>query len=151
MNTQPPNANSPQENIDVRMRTMRTLWFALFMSVVMYYVFSLVAKRPANVTPNSTLSLTLIVVSASIVLASFFVKNKLINRAIEQQRVQLVQQAYIVALAMAEVPALLGMLDFFVTGNRYYYLLMIVAAAAQLLHFPRREHVENAAFKRTTF
>jgi Na+/citrate or Na+/malate symporter len=148
MNTQPTNQDKRPENIDARMRTMRTLWFALLLSVVMYYVFSLVAERPENPTPNNTLSLALMVVAVSMVLVSFLVKNKLLNQAIDLQQTQRVQQAYIVALAICEVPALLGLLDFFITGNRYYYVLMIIAVCGQLLHFPRREHVENAAFKR---
>ena len=146
MNTQPQNQ---QHDIDVRMRTMRILWFAFIVSVGMYYVFTLFANRRPNPTPNNTLSLTFIAVSASMLLVSFLLKHKLLNRAIDQQQVGLVQQAYIVALALAEVPALLGMLDLFVTGNRYYYVLMIIAAGIQLLHFPRREHVESAAFRRT--
>jgi hypothetical protein len=40
------------------------------------------------------------------------------------------------------------MLDFFLTNNRYYYALLILAALGLLLHFPRREAVVNAAFKR---
>ena len=75
------------------------------------------------------------------------IKNKLFTRAVEQRQPQLVQQGYIVAWAVSEVAALLGLLDFYVTGNRYYYVLFIIAACTQLLHFPRREHVMNASFK----
>lgn len=146
MNTQPPQNNSP-ENIDLRMRTLRTLWIALVMSVVIYYVFTLFQGPRESVTPNNTLSLAFIAIGASTILISFFLKSKLLTRAIDQQQVPLVQQAYVVGWAMAEVPALLGMLDFFITGNRYYYVLMIIAVVGQLLHFPRREHVEQAAFK----
>jgi hypothetical protein len=56
----------------------------------------------------------------------------------------MVQQAYIVAWAITEVGGLLGVLDFFTTGDRYYYLLFMIAALGQLLHFPRREHMLNA-------
>jgi hypothetical protein len=51
------------------------------------------------------------------------------------------------AWAITEVAALLGLLDFFLTTDRYYYVLLIIAALGLLLHFPRREHVVNAAFK----
>jgi hypothetical protein len=151
MQPQSPNRNDPPENIDVRMRTMRTLWFAMFFSVVMYYGLTLFVGQRENVTPNNTLSLALMIVSLSTILVSFIIKNKLLGRAIEQQQPQRVQQAYIVALALAEVPALLGVLDFFATGDRFYYVLIIMAVAAQLLHFPRREHVEHASYKRSSF
>ena len=130
------------------MRTLRILWFALFLSVGMYYVFTLFAGRPPDLRPNNTMSMALIGVGVSVVLVSFLLKSKLLARAIDQQQLPLVQQAYIVALALCEVPALLGMLEFFTTANTNYYVLMIIAAIGQLLHFPRREHVENAAYKR---
>jgi multisubunit Na+/H+ antiporter MnhG subunit len=140
-----------QQDIEPRMRTMRTIWSAMLMSIGFYYAFTFFAKRPENVEPNSTLFLVLVGIAVSTVLLSFPVKNKLISQAIEQQHVPLVQQAYIVAWALSEVPALLGLLDFYLTGNRYFYVLFLIALFAQLLHFPRREHVINASFKKPIF
>ena len=144
METQPLNEKSPQEHFELRMRTLRILWFSMLMSVVIYYVITLFVG-PSEVESNDMLSLILAAVALMTVLVSFFVKSKLITRAVEQQRVQLVQQAYIVAWAVTEVAALLGLLDFFATGHRHYYILFIIAAIGQLLHFPRREHVTNAS------
>ena len=137
-------ANSVQETVELRLRTMRTLWFALFASVGIYFLFTIYVGRSENVEPNPTLSLILIVIGVSTTLISFVIKSKLINLAIEQQRVQLVQQAYLVAWAITEVAALLGMLDFFATGHQHYYILFIIAAVGMLLQTPRREHVVNA-------
>ena len=130
---------------------MRTLWIALLMSIGFYYAFTFFAKRPENVEPNSTLFLVLVGIALSTVLISFPIKNKLIGQAIEQQHVPLVQQAYIVAWALSEVPALLGLLDFYLTGNRYFYVLFLIALFTQLVHFPKREHVINASFKKPMF
>ena len=140
-----------QENVEVRMRTMRTLWIAMIMSVGAYYVFTIFLGRRVDVEPNSTLFLVFVAIGLSITFISFPIKNKLISQAIEQQHVPLVQQAYILAWAMSEIPALLGLLDFFMTGNRYFYVLFLIAVLAQLLHFPRREHVINASFKKPIF
>jgi hypothetical protein len=140
-----------QQDIEPRMRTMRTIWSAMLMSIGFYYAFTFFAKRPENVEPNSTLFLVLVGIAVSTVLLSFPVKNKLISQAIEQQHVPLVQQSYIVAWALSEVPALLGLLDFYLTGDRYFYVLFLIAVFAQLLHFPRREHVINASFKKPIF
>lgn len=137
----------PQTNFELRIRTLRTLWIAMLASVGVYYVFTRFAGRPENVEPNSTLFLALVVVGLSTTLVSFLVKNKLLSRAVEQQQVQMVQPAYVVAWALTEVAALLGVLDFFVTGDRYYYVLFIIAAFGQLLHYPRGEHVINASTK----
>jgi hypothetical protein len=143
--------SNPQENVELRMRTLRVLWLALFLSLVMYYGLTLFVGRNETVTPNNTLSIALMVVAFSTTLISFVVKNKLMTRAVESQQLGMVQQSYVVTWAINEAAALLGLLDFFVTGNRYYYALFVLAAAGLLLHFPRREDVENAAFKRTTF
>ena len=140
-----------QENVDVRIRTMRTIWIAMLMSIAFYYVFTFVVKRPEAVEPNSTLFLVLVAVGLATTFISFPIKNKLINQAITQQHVPLVQQSYILAWAMSEVPALLGLVDYFLTGNRYFYVLFLIAVFAQLLHFPRREHVINASFKKPIF
>jgi hypothetical protein len=49
------------------------------------------------------------------------------------------------------VAAMLGVFDYFRSGNRYYYLLIIIAACGQLLHYPRREPFLHATFKTSTF
>jgi hypothetical protein len=144
MNAQP-QPNNPQETFELRLRTMRTLWIAMILSIAAYFAFSLFVGRLAHLEPNPALSLVMLAGAVASVLISFPIKSKLLNRAIEQQRVQMVQQAYIVAWAISEVAALLGLLDFFTTGDRYYYVLLIIAAVGQLLHAPRREHIVNAS------
>ena len=142
---QPP--DQMQQNIELRMRTMRVLWFSLLMSIVMYYLLTIFVARTGDAQPNSTLFLVLVGIALSTTLFSFLVKSKLIDRAVELQQVARVQQAYIVALALCEVAALLGLLDYFATGDRYYYVLFIIALLGELLHFPQREHVINASFR----
>ena len=145
MKTQPLNPTGPQENFELRLRTMRTLWFGMFMSIVLYYGLTFFLGTRDETASNDMLSLGLLVVGILTMLISFPVKSRLITYAVEQQRVHLVQQAYILALALCEVAALLGLLDFFATGHRHYYVLFLIAALGQLLHFPRREHVVNAS------
>ena len=150
MNTQSPSPG-PLPNVDVRMRTLRILWIALFLSVGLYFLFTIFKGRSGDVAPDSTLSLILMAVAVSTTLMSFLLKNRMLSRAMQERQVQLVQPAYVLAWAMTEVAALLGMLDFFVTGDRYYYLLFVIAAVGFLLHFPRREHVEAAALRPGSF
>jgi hypothetical protein len=136
-----------QNNIELRIRTMRTLWFGLFVSIGIYYGFTLFAQRKENLESNPRLSLTLMCVAMFMVLVAFLIKSKLLSKAVEQQSPGMVQQAYVMTWAINEVAALLGLLDFFLTNDRYYFVLLILAALGLLLHFPRREHVVNAAFK----
>jgi hypothetical protein len=130
---------------------MRILWAAMFLSIGFYYLFTLFAGLPPTATPSSTLSLLFVVVGLFMIAASFLFKKIFLTKSVEQQRTDLVQQGYIVAFAIAEVPALLGILDFFATGNRYYFVPMIISALGQLLHFPRRQHVVDASFNRPTY
>jgi len=126
---------------------MRMLWFAMLMSIAVYFVFTLFAQRKESLEPNPTISLTLLCVAVLMVLVAFLIRSKLLSKAVEQQNTAMVQQAYVVTWAITEVAALLGLLDFFLTTDHYYYVLLIIAVLGLLLHFPRREHVVNAGFK----
>ena len=146
MNTQPTDPNSSQIAIEQRMRTVRTLWLVMLLSVGLYFMYTrFIAERPENLQPNSQFSLALLVAGISTSVISFLVKKVLINRSIQQRQMLQVQQAYVVGMAIAEVAALLGILDFLVTSDPYYYVLIAIAGCAQLLHFPRRDHFEQAA------
>ena len=136
-----------QQQIELRIRTLRTLWIAMLFSVVCYYVFTLFVGQPKKPIPNNTLSIILLGFGVLTTLISIWIKNKSLARSVEQQRVAVLQQGHIVAWALCEVAALLGLLDFFATGNRFYYLGFVVAALGQLIHFPRRQDVVSAYFR----
>jgi len=143
----PANQNNPQTEIELRIRTLRTLWFALLGSIGIYYGFTLVVERREGLESNPSLSLSLMCVAILMVLVAFVIKTKWLSRALEQKSTGMVQQAYVVTWAITEIAAVLGLMDFFLTNDRYYFVLLIIAALGVLLHFPRREHVVNAAFK----
>ena len=143
---QPPTNTNPQQDPELRIRTMRTLWLAMIASVGMYLVFTFFLGRPADRQPNSTLSLGLVGLAVFFALISFFVRKWLVAKAVERRQVSMVQQAYILGWALAEIGGLLGMLDFFATSDRYYYVLFVIAVCGQLLNFPRREDVLNAMY-----
>jgi hypothetical protein len=139
-------------DLNKRYQTMLTLWFALIMSVVMYFVFLQIAapdipNEPAN-PPSFGLIVAITVAGAIFVLASFVVKRKLLNRSIETQDAFMVQKAMLLACAMCEVSALLGILErFVVAGNRAYYALFVLAFAGDIFHFPKRSQLEAASYK----
>ena len=147
MNPQSANQNNPQTNIEARILTLRIIWMALLVSVVIYYVITFFVARPADVSPNPALSIGLICGAMFAILVSFLIKNRLLSKAEEQRHLGMVQQAYVVAWAITEVAALLGLLDFFTTADRYHHALFLMAAVGLLFHFPRRESVVNAAFR----
>jgi cytochrome bd-type quinol oxidase subunit 2 len=140
-----------QIDLNKRYQTMLVLWFALLMSVVMYFLLSLfVAPEIRNKfgePGNSLLMVALPALGMVLVVASFAVKRELLERSVTRQDVNSVQKAMILACAMCEVAALLGLLGRFTLGNREYYLLFLLAAGGIALHFPRRRHLEAASFK----
>ena len=132
-----------------RYQTLLVLWFALLMSVAMYFVFSLVVpltNDPGN-PPNPALVITLMVLGFLLVLLSFVVKSKLLERSVEKQDPAFVQKALVVACALCEASALLGLMERFVVGYRYYYFLFLFSAAGIALHFPRRNQLQNAGYR----
>jgi magnesium-transporting ATPase (P-type) len=147
MTPQSANQNDPQTNVDTRVLTMRIIWMALLISVVTYYMITVFVARREDITPNPTLSLVLLCAAVMAVVISFLIKSRLLNQAMDQRNIVMVQQAYVVAWAITEVASLLGMLDFFATADRYYHAFFIIGALGMLFHFPRRESVVNAAFR----
>ena len=146
---QPIERDDLQARIDARFRVMLILWFALLSSVVVYFLVSLVIQRP-NVDDgeNRILTFVLTVVGTFTVIVSTALKQRFLAQSVDQQRLELVQTGYIVALALCEFAALLGLVDRMVTGNRYYYVLFVIALIGMALHWPRRDHLLAASYKR---
>ena len=121
------------------------------MSVGMYFLFLMFAAPELRIEPrnsrSSLLIITLTALGTFLVLASFAVKRKFLQRSIEQQDVNSVQRGLVIACAMCEVSALLGLLERLVIRNREYYLLFVIAAAGIAFHFPRRSQLEAATYK----
>ena len=140
-----------ESNLDKRYQTLVVLWFALLMNIGVFFLFSVffapeLSNEPRN-PPSSLLIVALTALGTFLVIVSFAVKRKLLERSVEKQDVSLVQKALVIACAMCEVSALLGLLERFVIGNREYYLLFLIAAAGSALHFPRRSQLESASYK----
>src|SRR5687767_6174176 len=127
--------NTP-ENVELLIRKMRVVWLASLGSFAGLFGLTLFTARSEDAEPNNTLFLVFIAVALTTTLVSFGVKNRFFAKAEAQRQVQFVQQGFIFATAITEVAALLGVVDYFTTGDRYYYLLFLIAACGQLLHYP---------------
>ena len=135
-----------QVTLDARYRTLLTLWFALTISIGMFFLLTLLTS-PENATENPVLSLSLLIVGMLFVIASYLVKQNFLARSVNEQDPFLVQKGMIVAAALSEVAALLGIMDYFLTAHRHYYVLLIVALIGSLLNFPRRNQLLAASYK----
>ena len=146
---QPKERDDLHAKLDARFRVILILWFALLSSVVVYFLVSLVIQRP-NVDDgeNRTLTFVITVVGTVAVIDSTALRRRFLAKSVDLQRLELVQTGYIVALALCEFAALLGLVDRMVTGNRYYYVLFVIALIGMALHWPRRNHLLAASYKR---
>jgi len=115
------------------------------MSVLMYLIF--VQLTTVEVNPNLKLSLALNTLGLVPVALSFLIKQKMLDRSVEEQRLDLVQFGYVISLALSEVPALLGLMDHFLTGSKYYIVGFSVAGLGMLLHFPLKKNLIAASYK----
>lgn len=144
-----PNKADEAVKVDAQYRTMLILWFAFLSTIVMYFVIALVIPRPEE-AENRVLSILFSALSAFLVLISFAVKKKYLARSVDAQQIGLVNTAYIAAAAFCEAAALIGLLDFFIARDRYYFVLIAISFVGQLLHFPRRVHLEAASFRKNS-
>lgn len=140
-----------QIDLEKRYRTLLTLWFALLLNIGVFFVFTMVAapelsSEPGN-APAPVLALPLMAAGAFLVIASFVVKRKILERSVEKQEVSLVQTALVIACTMCEASAILGVVERLIMGVRLYYLLLLVAAIGTAFHFPRREQLLAASYK----
>ncbi|MDQ5845511.1 MAG: hypothetical protein M3539_09480 [Acidobacteriota bacterium] len=141
------------EDLNKRHQSMVILWFALLMNIGLFFLLAIFAapERTYATAPQSSLWVfVLTAVGTLLVLLSFAVKRKLLERSIDNQDVKLVQIGLVVACAMCELSALLGLLECFVIGNRDFYLLFIIAAVGTAFHFPRRQQLLAATYKKSS-
>ncbi len=135
-------------NLDKKYQTLVVLWFAMMMNIVVFFMVALFAAPEAP--PSTGGSILLFVLAGSgafLVVISFAIKRKLLERSVLNQDVTLVQKALVIACAMCEVAAILGLLQRFIMKGNDFYLLFFVAAVGTALHFPRREQLEAATYK----
>jgi hypothetical protein len=140
-----------QNDLDRRYKTMLTLWLGIAMSIGSLFALTLFAapEAPNEPTrqPSAVVLFALAAFGTFVMVLSFAVKRKILQRSVEKRDIMLVQQAMVVACAMCEVSALLGIVERFVIGSREHYLLFLVAAVGVALHFPRRDQLLAATWE----
>ena len=136
---------SPQEieaRMEGRYRVFLILWVAMLISILLLLGLAL-ATTSASAAPNPTLSFGVLGTAFAMVVLSFLIKQRTVQRAIEKHDVASLQSGYIVSYALCESAALFGLFDHFVTGSKYSYFSFALAVAGMLLHFPKKDHVRS--------
>ena len=139
---------NPQEieaKVEARFRVFLILWAGILVSVGILTTFGLV--MPSNGTPNPTLSYALLGLGVMMVVVSFLVKPNLVQKALDQNSVEALQSAHIVALALCESATMFGIVNHFTTGSKVSWLLFVISAVGILLNFPNKDQIRAVLFK----
>jgi hypothetical protein len=148
-------------DIDARLRVMRIIWAAFLGAVCLYAVVGYVVNPPTlswrswgfgGEGGSLGLSLAAAGLYAAGLLASVLFAPLLwrsfLRRAEAEQKPALVQTGFIVALAVCEAGALLGLTILFLTRSWNAFLLMGTSAMMIALLRPRREQLAAAAYRK---
>jgi len=118
----PQPAPAPVKLTDRRLQII--IWAAILGSIVMYYVVMRMVKPPSPLN-DVTVALVLSVSSLVLVGSSFLLKRRLAAPG-----------GFIVALALCDAGAVLGLASWFITGSPLAGYPLIFGFAGALLHFP---------------
>ncbi len=127
-----------------RFRGLVILWGAQLVSQALFFLVMRLAVSDRG-GGDQTLLVALAVAGFSTVSVSFFLKPRLLARAAQLRRPDMVTSAYVVAFALCESCALMGVLARFMTGARASFYFFIPSALGLLLHFPRRRDIDDAS------
>ena len=145
MMNKPSDRSGAGAGLEFRLRTMRILWGAFLMTIVLYVLITVfvVPWKDAGEEgrDNPTLLLTFAIMGFLAVAASFVLKRHFYGHAVEESNPAKFQIGFIIAEAFCEAAALLGLMGLFITLNKYAYVLFALGALGQLLHFPSRDQL----------
>ena len=143
-------------NVEQSYRTLIVIWFALLNSqilllVVLYFtrpeIFRFDFSKPL-LDENSTMVIVLAVLAVLTFLLSFVLRKKFINQAINEQKKELVQTTVVIGCALCESISLFGFVLVFALNYQYFFLWFAFGILGIILHFPRRDNLIDASYKR---
>jgi hypothetical protein len=144
------------QNVEQSYRTLIILWFALLNSQVLLLAALYFAKptifefdfSKSLLGENAAMVIVLAILAVSTFLLSFALRRRFINQAIAEQKMGLVQTALIVGCALCEASSLFGLVLAFALSYQYFFLWFALGILGMILHFPRRENLIAASYKR---
>ncbi|MCB1025535.1 MAG: hypothetical protein KDB79_14155 [Acidobacteria bacterium] len=137
-------------------KNLAMIWLVLFMSqflflVVVYFVepgvFEFDFTKPV-IDQNALIILIFAAVGLLNFALSFVLKKKFLDQATSEQNVSFVQTAMIVGCALCESVTLFGVMLAFVAEYQYFFAWFFVGILGMLFHFPKRDNLIAASFKK---
>ena len=146
----------PNLNVEQTYKTLLIIWFALLVSqllflVVIFFstpeVFRFDAGKPL-LGENAIIIAAFAVLAVTNFALSFIMKKRSFEQAVEKQQIAYVQTGLILACAFCEAISLLGMVLAFAFSYQYFFAWFALGIVGILLHFPRRDDVIAASYKK---
>ena len=143
-------------NVEQSYRTLLIIWFALLNSqllflVVLYFAGPKVFEfdfSKSLLGENAAMVIVLAVLGVSTFLLSFVLRRRFINQAIAEQKMEFVQTAMIIGCSLCEATSLFGLVLAFSLNYQYFFAWFALGILGTVLHFPRRENLIAASYKR---
>ncbi len=143
-------------NVERNYQTMLVIWAALLLSqlillVVVYFakpeVYKFDFTKPF-LGENPVLIIAFAVIAVTNLAFSFVMKKRSFVQAVEKQQIALVQTGSILAYAFCEAISLLGIVLAFAFSYQYFFVWFALGILGFILHFPRRDDVVSASYKK---
>lgn len=143
-------------NITQSYQTMVVIWFALLMSQIILLVVVYIAKPEVYkfdfnkpiLGENAPVIIVFAVLAIANLVISFVMKKRSFQQAVEKQQIALVQTGQIMAYAFCEAISLLGIVLAFAFSYQYFIAWFALGILGIILHFPRRDDVIAASYKK---
>ena len=144
------------KNIEQSYRTLAIIWFALLFSQVMFLVVTFLSKpelfkfdadKPI-LGENAEIVIAFAFLAITNFALSFVMKKRSFEQAIAEQKIAYVQTGLILACAFCEAISLLGIVLAFAFSYQYFFVWFAVGMLGIILHFPRRDAVIAASYKK---
>jgi hypothetical protein len=138
-------------------KTLLLIWFALLFSQVTLLIAVFFAKpevfrfdssKPFFFGESPVLPLAFVVLALVNFGLSFFMKRRAFAQAVETQKVSYVQTGLIIAFAFCESISLIGVVLAIAFAYQYFFLWIAFGILGIVLHFPRRDDVMAASYKK---
>ena len=144
------------KNTEQSYKLLTIIWLALLFSQVMFLVVIFFAKPEVfrfDLTKpllgeNSAIVLAFAALAIVNFALSFIMKKRAYQQAIAEQKIAYVQTGLILACAFCEAISLLGIILAFAFSYQYFFLWLALGIVGIVLHFPRRDDVIAANYKK---
>lgn len=143
-------------NVEQSYKTIVIIWLALLFSQIMLLVVIFLAKpeifkfdfsKPL-LGENAVIIIAFAFLAMTNFALSFVMKKRSFEQSVEKQQIALVQTGLILAYAFCEAISLLGMVLAFAFSYQYFFVWFALGILGFLLHFPRRDDVIAASYKK---